>query len=301
MALLAGSPGPLYRENTHSTVDAAAGPAGSAVAVAGREPCVSNSVLLAAAGRRQRDAGSAAAGRRGTRTSCHAVPAPPPGPQQIGACVNIDVRWPPKLEVKWGRCICFAFDKELEAAHIKPTVDWPHVTVFHWDWVNDDLRISLSGDGGNVKRFRSEYAPPLRDEGIGNTADLKTVMQSQLGLINAGGVRCNLELYGNGLRSLRITGQLEHLIESVRAQLQIEPGRPLHVAVADSLARYTPGHKTTARIMYARAAEILQRLRGAKQGYINKQKYMTCTRARACDPSPVEDWFPKEAEDGFMQ
>ena len=203
---------------------------------------------------------------RGKRTGIHAVPPPPPGPQRTYAGVNVAVRWPPKLEVKCGKSICFAFDKELEDAHIKPTVDWPHVTVFHWDWVNDDLRISLSGDGGNVKRFRSEYAPRLSSEGIGNTAGLKTVMQSQLGLINAGGVRCNLELYGNGLRSLRITGQLELLIESVRAQLQIEPGRPLHVAVAGNLARYTPGHKPTARIMYARAAEILQRLRGAKQG-----------------------------------
>ena len=30
-------------------------------------------------------------------------------------------------------------------------------------------------------------------------------------------------------------------------------------------------------------------------------KYVTWSRARACAGSPVEDWFSKEAEDGFMQ
>ena len=313
MVLPPGSPGPLYRENTHSTDDAAAGPAGSAVVVGGREPStghhsadspplvpegdtgappysaglpgagsasVSNSVLPAAAerqltvhgvlseaGHNAVPVGASSASLtapqlttkgkgRGTRTGFHAVLPPPPGPQQTDACVNIAVRWPPKVEVKWGKAICFAFDKELEEAHIKPTVDWPHCTVFHWDWVNGDLLISLRGDGGNVKRFRKKQGPPLSFKEIGNTADLKLLIQSQLGLINAQGVRCNLELYGNGLRSLRITGQFENLIDRVRAQLQIVPHRQLHVAVA------APGHTPTAPMMYAKAAQIFQQKQG---------------------------------------
>ena len=305
MVLPPGSPGPLYRENKSWTDDAAAGPAGSAVAVGGREPSIGQHsadspplVPEGDTGAPPYSAGLPGAGfasvsnsiersetrpkavlvgaspvsltapqlttkgkGRGTRTRFHAVLPPPPRPQQTDAQtdagVNIAVRWPPKLEVKWGKAICFAFDKELEEANITPTVAWPHCTVFHRDWVNGDLRISLCGDGGNVERIRNEEGPPLSvKEIIGNIEDLKTVMQSQLCLINAQGVRCNLKVYGNGLQSLRITGPFEQKIESVRAQLQIVPHRQLHVAVA------APKSTPTAPMMYAKAAQIFQQKQG---------------------------------------